>query len=745
METVKILQSLGLCVGSLKLTTTYNKKGELTKEFKFNGASWKDAYLSDNKKYNGFSCLTGIPSDIIVLDLDNMEAKECKEMKELAEKCCKMIVKTRKGYHYYFKYDEDFPNTIHGKNSGYGEFDIQSNGAYVVCPPTVYHHHETGEEYKYELLSEEPKICKMSKDLKNYINNLTKRNRKEEKAPKEEKNNPKMIESDDIIMKLINGLAPKRSVETDDWIKCAICLKNSKKEFKYFDYFSSLYFGDYDQKVTEKLWNKLKERKEADKKLSISTLWFWLSKDNPETFKKLKEEQYAEQLKIEIKRKEKFSYVQFMKYFENDTKIMGDDFYDAFDVSSSFKYYNNFHVYFSPHASIYRVGEDAPFPIKDDNIPNANIRYPVETGYYKTINFITLWKSSKLIKLISKFSFNPDPNYKKEEHDDEINLFSGFPCDEDNDGNYDMDIIRPYINHIKNVCQGEKKIYSFVLNWIAWLFQFPHLRTCSALVFYSETHGVGKNIIFDVIDKIMGKYYIKFRNASELDDRFNARQQNKILGVCDEVNARARDLENELKNSVSRNIITIEYKGKETYDMKDYCNYVFTTNNELVFRVPNTERRLMIIECCKEKMTKETIDAILDIMEDKDKLRQLYNYFRSRDISEFNPRNIITTDYKKELMKNDLPAYIKMVQFTPRLFAGSSITSKNLYIQSLEYARLNRLSTGYTERKCYKDIKNCFEKFYTKENDQRCYKFPENLEKVVDKMINEYITSEINK
>ena len=225
-----------------------------------------------------------------------------------------------------------------------------------------------------------------------------------------------------------------------------------------------------------------------------------------------------------------------MKYFENDTKVLKDDFYYAFNISSSFNYYNHFVVYFSPQDTMYRIGDDAPTPLENDNIPNANIRYPVKTGqgiYYKTINFINLWKSSKLIKLISKFNFDPDPSYKKEEHDDEINLFNGFPFDDNNDGEYEYEEIKPYFDHIKKVCQKEKKVYDFVIDWMAWILKKPHLRTCSALVFYSETHGVGKNIIFDVLEKIIGKYYIKFRNASELDDRFNARQQNKILGVCD--------------------------------------------------------------------------------------------------------------------------------------------------------------------------------------------------------------------
>lgn len=90
----------------------------------------------DDKLYNiGLIC--GEISGVVVLDIDGDYPEDWPDLPNTWK------VKTAKGYHYYFKYDEDFRNTA--KIEGH-KIDFRANGGYAVAPPSV---HETGVIYQW--------------------------------------------------------------------------------------------------------------------------------------------------------------------------------------------------------------------------------------------------------------------------------------------------------------------------------------------------------------------------------------------------------------------------------------------------------------------------------------------------------------------------------------------------------------------------------------------------------------------
>lgn len=82
----------------------------------------------------GVALLTGPVSKIIVLDLDGQHALDAVKKYPMPKT---WIAKTRKGYHYYFQWDDraDFPTTIVGLGGMQG-VDVRGRGGYVVAPPS---------------------------------------------------------------------------------------------------------------------------------------------------------------------------------------------------------------------------------------------------------------------------------------------------------------------------------------------------------------------------------------------------------------------------------------------------------------------------------------------------------------------------------------------------------------------------------------------------------------------------------
>ncbi len=107
------------------------------------------------KAHTSFYIKTGKDFGITLLDFDTHDAynnwitlfPECKNY---------LTQNTKKGFHIFFKYSADFPDSL--ANAEHADsnckIDIRSNGGLCVAYPTSYIHHDTSEEYKYEIYND---------------------------------------------------------------------------------------------------------------------------------------------------------------------------------------------------------------------------------------------------------------------------------------------------------------------------------------------------------------------------------------------------------------------------------------------------------------------------------------------------------------------------------------------------------------------------------------------------------------
>lgn len=600
--------------------------------------------------------------------------------------------------------------------------------------------------------------------------------------------------SNDIIYHIIDGLKLSRSTEFVMWMNVGYILHNEKYPIDVFDYFSKKNIEKYPgyNQVFD-FYSKLTTKSDIDKKLTLNTLWSYLKEDNIKVYNKLvamtkkaeeqeklveekkklveeknkekqklaeekiiklenekksalqkileEEQKYNElinNISITITKNEMFNYNTLLKYIDEDVDYLKEYYYKAFEKSKSFLYFNHFHVWHNKLLAIFLVNPHCPPDLyeKGSLYPNLFVNYMINNKPNKIL-FSKLWLTSKTRNTTDEFIFNPDPNYVNNTNN--INLFTGFEFDSDEHYDYDNNIVEPYINHIKHLCRNEVATYDYILNWLSWIFQNPHKKTTVALLIYSRTQGVGKNIAFDIIQKLLKKYYLKVSNTSNLVDKFNSYQQNKILAVCDEINARTRDIADELKDIITRNELKIEYKGKNSYFINDYCNYIFTTNNENVIKIDNTDRRMMIIHTPEVKLPLDKVNILVNLLNDNNKLKHVFNYFMTRDISSFIPQQIVTTKYKKTLILNDLPAYIRMFKLNPQDFVCNDFTATELYKKSLDFAKTHCLSKSYTDQNCFKALKQLLSPYYIRTNKNIIYSFPDDFEDQVLDLINNYI------
>ena len=110
--------------------------------------------------------ITGKISNLTVLDADTEEAKNLIES-YLPETFLTPIVKSPKGHHYYFTYQQDIPNKA---NISKG-LDARSEGGYIIAPPSK---NGNGKEYQYLVGINNVAVQLMPSSLFSYINSKLK-------------------------------------------------------------------------------------------------------------------------------------------------------------------------------------------------------------------------------------------------------------------------------------------------------------------------------------------------------------------------------------------------------------------------------------------------------------------------------------------------------------------------------------------------------------------------------------------
>lgn len=427
---------------------------------------------------------------------------------------------------------------------------------------------------------------------------------------------------------------------------------------------------------------------------------------------------------IDFNNDNKFNVYTLTEYFNEDKKeLEPSKFIEHFHLSKSFKYFNNFHCFFYQNETVYKVFKNT---ITDcGNLKNAfnDLFFINDSG--NKVKFMKLYDETQHKIKYSKFNFEPNKKFK----DDEYNLFKGFIYDDDNN-DYEQETVNIFLNHLKYICNNDEISYNYLVNWFSHIIQKPEQKTNVAVVFYSITEGIGKNTITDIYGELLQGYTSMFRDTNSLVDRFNGEMLGKLLCIGDEINARAEDIANELKNIITRQKEVIEFKNKDKFEVYDYKNYIFTTNNENVFKVSNSDRRYFFIECPEDKQTIEYYEKLVDFKKSSKSLKQLFNYFKTKNLDGFSTSNIPLTDYKKRLIMSNLEAYHKFVIDKFEMLIDVRYNTDELYEMSVNYAKTNKLKSKYTEQLFYKQFKKMFGQFNNIDPEtKRSYYIFENITK----------------
>lgn len=228
------------------------------------------------------------------------------------------------------------------------------------------------------------------------------------------------------------------------------------------------------------------------------------------------------------------------------------------------------------------------------------------------------------------------------------------------------ELIQPWLNHVRDViANGDEKIYTYLLAWIAAVLQRPAFKTGVAIVILGE-QGAGKNTFFtDVICRLMAQYAnSNVTNIESIVGKFNAIIENKKITICNELRSvYANKFFNSdvLKSLITDPFININQKNEPERIAENVSNFMFVSNNNVPVQIDNNDRRYCVTNVSSAHLKDFNYFAALDNSFTAEFYDNLFTYFMKMDISKINLRDIPNTEARQTIIDASMSSYESFV------------------------------------------------------------------------------------
>jgi hypothetical protein len=181
------------------------------------------------------------------------------------------------------------------------------------------------------------------------------------------------------------------------------------------------------------------------------------------------------------------------------------------------------------------------------------------------------------------------------------NMFHGFnyPVEAAKLLTFDMSEVQPLLDHVRLIwAQGDERVYNYILNWFAQVYQTPRQQTKVALV-VRGSKGSGKGLMMEFMKQILGgQTYWHINKLSDITGNFQAPQRATcILGFADEAYFGGNACEaNSLKTTITEESITVNIKNIPQFQIRSFINLVVCSNDRKMIPAGRGPRRFQCME-----------------------------------------------------------------------------------------------------------------------------------------------------
>jgi hypothetical protein len=216
---------------------------------------------------------------------------------------------------------------------------------------------------------------------------------------------------------------------------------------------------------------------------------------------------------------------------------------------------------------------------------------------------------------------------------------------------------QPFLDHALNViCKGNKEHYDYLIRWIAYGVQHPHLPGEVAVVLRGG-QGTGKSRFAEWIGRLYGRHSLHISNPSHLVGNFNSHLRDCSFLFADEAfYAGDKKHESILKTLITERSVMIEAKGVDAEQQSNCIHLLIASNNNWVVPAGMDERRYLVLDVGDNHKGNHKYFAALMKALDEDGAENLLHYLLTLDLGDFNVREVPKTDALGEQKKFSMSA-----------------------------------------------------------------------------------------
>ncbi len=174
-----------------------------------------------------------------------------------------------------------------------------------------------------------------------------------------------------------------------------------------------------------------------------------------------------------------------------------------------------------------------------------------------------------------------------------VNMFSGFSCLPNDAGEAGCNLFLAHVHD--NICDGDKKLFAYVMDWMASGVQHLEDPDRSALSLRGDP-GCGKGVFALGYGSSFGRHFLHATQREHVVKKFNSHQAESCLIFIDEaLYSQIKGDAQILKTLTTERTKLLERKGIDPVPVNNYARLIFATNDKHPIMIEHNDRRYVAI------------------------------------------------------------------------------------------------------------------------------------------------------
>jgi hypothetical protein len=201
-----------------------------------------------------------------------------------------------------------------------------------------------------------------------------------------------------------------------------------------------------------------------------------------------------------------------------------------------------------------------------------------------------------------------------------------------------------FLAHLRdNVCQGDERLYNYLMGWLARMVQDPGSPGHVAIVMRGGK-GVGKSFVARQIGMLFGRHFLHISNPSHLIGNFNSHLRDAVFLFADEAfYAGDKKHASILKTLITEDTLQIEAKGVDVETAPNYVHLMMASNDEHVVPASGDERRFFVLDVGEAQQQKVAYFSAIAQQMDNGGREALLHHLLTYDLSDYRVQDVPQT------------------------------------------------------------------------------------------------------